>query len=90
MLENVSVPENRDKTIEHPIYAPFIVHEYYGFEIGDELTVTYHQQTYGLVCGSRRGNIRKLNLTWKRRENTKSRENERGWGADFKTWSDKE
>lgn len=46
LLENVSVPENRDKTIEHPIYAPFIVHEYYGFEIGDELTVTYHQQTY--------------------------------------------
>ena len=45
---------------------------------------------FGLICGSRRGNIRKLSFIWKRRENTKDRENERGGGAYLKSWSDKE
>lgn len=40
--------------------------------IGDGMDLVF-SATYGLICESRRGNVRKLNLTWKRRENTKDR-----------------
>ena len=38
--------EEELKNIEHPIYAPYIIKEYYGFNEGDTLTITYYQKDY--------------------------------------------
>ena len=56
--------------------------------IGDSIDNVF-SAGFGLICGSRRGNIRKLSFIWNRRENTKDRKWER-WGAYLKSWSDKE
>lgn len=46
VLEDVVLDENVSTAIEHPIYAPVIVKEYYGFNVGDALTMSYHQKSY--------------------------------------------
>ncbi|MBP3886790.1 MAG: ABC transporter permease [Cellulosilyticum sp.] len=49
VLENIVLEKGDPEIItqfEHPIYAPFIVKASYGFEVGDEIKMVYHQQEY--------------------------------------------
>ncbi len=49
VLENIVIEKGEPNIIaelEHPIYAPYIVKSSYGFNIGDEFKMVYHQQEY--------------------------------------------
>ena len=49
VLENIVIEKGEIDVIsemEHPIYVPYIVKSSYGFDIGDELKMAYHQQEY--------------------------------------------
>lgn len=53
LLENIklysSMSEDQLDQIEHPIYAPYVVKAYYGFNEGDTLEIVYHQKPYTFV-----------------------------------------
>lgn len=49
-LEKINLESTMEKAdinkIEHPIYVPYVVGEYYGFNEGDEYKLIYHQREY--------------------------------------------
>lgn len=49
-LENISLScdlsEEELALVEHPIYAPYVIKEYYGFNVGDDFNINYHQKDF--------------------------------------------
>ena len=49
-LENITLSSHLSEeelaSIPHPIYAPYVIREYYGFNEGDSFNITYHQKEY--------------------------------------------
>lgn len=49
VLENITIEKAEEAVIsnmEHPIYAPYYIGQYCGYEIGDEFKITYNRQEY--------------------------------------------
>ena len=52
-LENITLSTHLNEkelaSIKHPIYAPYVIREYYGFNEGDAFNITYHQKEYSFT-----------------------------------------